>query len=185
MSASTASACANCGLSLDEHEGGFVHSHNGAKVCPMLSGVATPSPPPSFPELVAQLVELTDQRQHIADRIMEVEDLLTAAMRGADVWYVEVPGLPPIKRHGGKKRSSWDHEAVFTTLRLLAREPRHRKMADPEAGEIESPEEAVARHIKECAYVAYWRAGDLKARGVQPDQFCEVSYGRQTIEVIR
>lgn len=140
----------------------------------------------TFPELVAQLVELTDQRQHISDRIMEVEDLIVAAMAGAapPVWFVEVSGLPPIKRHGGKKRTAWDHEAVFTTLRLLAYDLDYRKSIDG-TGEIESPEEAVVRHIKECAYVAYWRAGDLKARGVQPDQFCEVSYGRQTIEVIR
>ena len=140
---------------------------------------------PAFPELLAQLVELTDQRQHISDRIMEVEDLIVAAMAGTKppVWYVEVPGLPPIKRHGGKKRTAWDHESVFSTLRMLVRDPQHRKSSDHETGEIESPEEAVVRHIKECAYVAYWRAGDLKARGVQPDQFCEVSYGRQTIEI--
>ena len=146
---------------------------------------ATSLPKSEFAELVAQLLELIDQKRAITDRIVEVEDLICATMAGAQRWMVEIPGLPPIKRHLGNKRTAWQHEDIFTELRLLVRDPKWRVCVDGESGEIESPVEAVARHIQRCAHVDYWRVEDLRKRGLHPDEFCSVSYGRQTIEVIR
>ena len=143
-------------------------------------------PKTEFVDLVAQLMELTDQKRAITDQIIEVEDLLVSTLRHANLWMVEIPGLPPIKRRGGKRRTAWQHEDIFAELRMLVRDPKWRLGSlGRESGEIESPEEAVARHIQRCAHVDYWRVEDLRKRGLHPDEYCSVSYGRQTIEICR
>lgn len=135
-------------------------------------------------DLVAQLIELRDQHRAIGDRMREVEDVLIEAMAGIDLWYVEVPGLGVVKRHSGKKRTQWQHDDLFTEVRLMARQPENRIMVDAEAGEIESEGEAVARILREAAHVDYWRLTNLRRLGLDPDQFCRTIPGRPTIEIV-
>lgn len=133
-------------------------------------------------ELVTELVSLRTQRQDLSDRMTDLEDRLAEAMAEIGAWTVEVPGIGLVRRHGGKRRTVWQHEALFSILRQLAADASHRIVV-ADTGEIEGEGEAVMRHLRQCLQPAYWRSGALKSRGIDADEYAVVSYGRQTVEL--
>lgn len=105
---------------------------------------------------------LREQRDHIVAAIV-------AAMPSK---VVELPGVGSLERKKGNDRRRWDHE---TLLRVVLARSRDERRADPETGEYEDAGEAAVRVLAECAHVDYWRAAALKARGLDPDEYCESS----------
>lgn len=85
-----------------------------------------------------------------------------------------VEGVGTFERHGGKKRTSWDKEALLSAV-------LDSRMADSETGEFfdESPLDKV---------LAVWNLGVprttvLKVRGIDGDQFCETEPAPWSIQL--
>jgi hypothetical protein len=51
-------------------------------------------------------------------------------------------------------------------------------------GEIESEAEAHVRTLFECMAPSYWRVGALRSLGIDANEYCETTWGRQTIQFI-
>lgn len=131
--------------------------------------------------LAEELVALKADRKDLDLKIQEVEDALVDAMAEDRQWEVEVPGIGVIKRHGGKKRSTWRHEDLWRAVTTYAR--NHRKV-DEETGELEAEWESVSRNLRAAAAPSYWRKTALAPMTIDPDEYCSTTVGRQTIEVV-
>lgn len=86
---------------------------------------------------------------------------------------VTVEGVGTVERLAKITRRNWDSEEL---LRLIVRDA----LVDQETGEIpSSPMEAVDRVMTEIKAVVpftgstSWRVGELKKRGIDPDEWCE------------
>jgi hypothetical protein len=128
-------------------------------------------------ELVAELHRLRLLVKDIQLQADEVEDALVDWMAERGLWSLETP-QGAVQRHGGTKRSKWDHGAVLDALRRYAQENPH----DPETGERDLAH-ATYKAITECAGIGYWRTGALKARGIDPDEYATKSEGRSTVVI--
>lgn len=88
---------------------------------------------------------------------------------------VEVPGVGFLQAQKGGERKGWDHEGLIRTVVARGRDERR---IDPETGEaLESEAEAVVRALVECAGIRDWRTTKLRARGVDPEEFCTTTWG--------
>lgn len=128
-------------------------------------------------ELVAQLHRIRLLIKDITLQAQEVEDALVDWMAERGLWKLESP-LGAVERHGGTKRAQWKHAEVLDALRRYAQA----NPANPQTGEIDLAD-AIYRTIKECAGVSYWRTGALRARDIDPDEYCERSIGRPTVTI--
>lgn len=118
-------------------------------------------------ELAHLHVTLTKANQQLATIRTLVEAALVDVMPDKRI---ELDGLPPLERRQGTDRKGWDYEAVVSAL---AREAQGDLMALLEA-------------IKECAPMTpsmQWRVGALRKHGLDPDEFCTTSPGRQSIQI--
>lgn len=88
---------------------------------------------------------------------------------------VEIEGVGVIQAKKGAERKGWDHEGLVRLVVALGRDERK---IDLETGEaLESEADAVVRALVECAGIRDWRTTKLRSRGIDPDEFCSVSYG--------
>jgi hypothetical protein len=74
----------------------------------------------------------------------------------------------------------WDHDE--TTKHVVARALDDRQVNEA-TGEIEPSWAAVARAIRECGGIGYWRTGALKQRGLDPDEFAEITSRTPTVRM--
>lgn len=87
---------------------------------------------------------------------------------------VEVPGVGMVERTTRADRKQWDGEALRSAV-------LDSRLVDPETGEVadESPLDKIL-HV--------WNLGAprvtaLRARGIDPDEFCRVEFGARTIRM--
>lgn len=128
-------------------------------------------------DLGLALDELRTARSELDVVLSSLEAEVVRAMGKG--WEAHIDGLGGIKVHGGKKRTKWLHDDLFP---LALRQARDR---GPLPGTEESEGETVLRIVRSAVQPAYWRAKVLKGWGVDPDEFCEVSWGRKTVEIVR
>lgn len=122
---------------------------------------------------------LTKTQRALSAVARSVEDDLVAIMPERQA---TIEGLGTIEKHGGADRKKW--ESVDLAQRLV------RDALDPEhTGEIpSSPAEAVAAAVSTLLACAPftgsmgWRVRALRDRGIDPDEWCEVTPGRITIQ---
>lgn len=116
--------------------------------------------------------------QLVADvRMLRSRVEQTVAKR-ADTKIVEFPGgTAEIK--AGAKRTQWDNDLLYSHVVARALDERQVNEA---TGEYESEGAAVARVLGECARPS-WRLTPLRARGIQPDDFCHVEWGAPSVIV--
>jgi len=95
---------------------------------------------------------------------------------------VEVPGLPVFERRKGTDRKSWDSEALLSRVVRVA-------LTDPTTGEVESDPAVVREQLVSVlsAVVPFtgslgWRVRALRDLGIDPDEWCETSPGRVTVQ---
>lgn len=140
-------------------------------------------------ELRKAIVRLDDQRQLLAEigewerlvygldglRVL-IADLQTLARSVEDdaialmpTKRVELEGLAAEKRSGSKV-THWDDDAVLKALLDKA--------------EIGTPLE-LGREILRAGAVSYWRKGVLRELGVEPDELCDSTPGRPTLQLTR
>lgn len=131
--------------------------------------------------LAALLAAVRHTRATLAFVESEVETLLAKAMPSATL---AVEGVGVLERRGGTKRRNWDHPRLAS---LLAARVGDRRF-DPGTGEeLARPPAVLAQDVADeflaCAGVSYWKAGALKARGLDPAAFCEEEAGRATVGI--
>lgn len=133
-------------------------------------------------QLARQLDRVREARGTLADVEADlIERIANLVGVGGHVDAPDVDEHWVVKRRPGTKE--WDHDALHRVM--LARGRDARRM-DPETGEVlESEGEAVARVIRECAGIGYWRVGDLKRYGVDADEYRVTQPGRLTVEAVR
>lgn len=116
------------------------------------------------------LARLRDIKQDAARAYDEVErHLLSIAGEKS----YEIDGLGVVEIKGSPKRSAWRHDELIPVIVARALDERQK---DPETGEIlEREAEAVARVMRECIGFGAGKVTGLRARGIQPDEFCTES----------
>lgn len=88
---------------------------------------------------------------------------------------VEVEGVGILQAKKGGERKGWDHEGLIRVVTAMGRDERR---IDKESGEpLESEADAIVRALVECAGIRDWRTTKLRARGIDPDEFCSVTWG--------
>lgn len=131
--------------------------------------------------LAALLHTVRQSRATLAFVESELETNLARIMPASTI---AVAGVGVLERRAGKKRTSWDHTRLAS---LLAARVGDRRF-DPATGEeLSRPPAVLAQDVADellaCAGLSYWKTGALKARGLDPGQFCEEEAGRTTVGI--
>lgn len=120
------------------------------------------------PELCAEILAmLRDVKADAARAYSAVEQTVIAA---AGKKSYEVPGLGMVEIKKSTKRSAWRHDELVPVIVSHALDERQ---FDPDTGEaLEREAETVARVLRECVSFGAGKVTGLRARGIQPDEFC-------------
>lgn len=135
------------------------------------------SEPASLADLALALDELRTARGELDTVERDLQAAIVRSM--GDRWEAHIDGLGGIKVHGGKKRTKWRNDDLFSLALRRARE------RGPLPGTAETEGETVLRIVRAAVQPAYWRARVVKGWGVDPDEYAEVTWGRKTVEVVR
>lgn len=118
-------------------------------------------------ELARSFVALHDAKRRLDLIHRTLEEALAEAL---PFGVTEIPGLPPVEKKQGRERTKWDPDAVIAALARRARGDLLTLLDD----------------IKACAPITpsmQWRVGALRKHGLDPDEFCQTSPGRVSIQV--
>lgn len=131
---------------------------------------------PTLARQLAVAKELTDAARGVQSQIEKACARALRDTRGI----VEVPGLGTIERHGGKKRTEFDHPAIVSKLAEKAHD------LAMETGE--HPADVAARIVADAAGMdtasASWRATSLRKYDIDPDKYATVDYGQPTVQLV-
>lgn len=131
--------------------------------------------PNSWEQAVEILHHLRLTRQTLATAESIVETLAARMMRDAGIRDPkEVDGIGVVQVRRGSNRKAWQHDD-------LAKQVIDTHLTDTD-GEIPTPWE-VRDWLLEALAPSYWRAGVLKSLGIQPDEYCETTPGRHTVQI--
>lgn len=158
--------------------------------------------PSALGELHQIIGALDQQRQMLSDRgdldglslgldqlrtlLADLRDLAqlveadVANMMPAKTW--EVEGVGTLERRTSAVRKSWDWDRLLPTLIRLSIDPE-------QTGEMPDAPELIARFSQLVADVIGVtpskgpRVAALKSLGLQPDEWCEASPGRTTVQI--
>lgn len=125
-------------------------------------------------DLARALAYLRDLKQDAATIYTDVE----ARYLGSLEEYgqrVEVPGLGLVETHRRTKRTGWDHDALVADV-LDAAAGDDRTIDDLD------PWEAVAA-LRECISFGAGKVTGLRARGLQPDEYCKETPDGWTVQL--
>lgn len=97
---------------------------------------------------------------------------------------VTVEGVGTVQRRAGSMRRKWDSEELLRRLVFQT-------LADPDTGELRARDalgavDEVYRLVLDVMPVTPsmgWRTTALKARGFDPDEWCEATQGKPTVQV--
>lgn len=118
-------------------------------------------------DVAVALVELADVKRRAARAYDEAERryLILAPEKR-----YEVPGVGLVEVSKRTKRTGWRHAELLPVLVARALDERQ---LDEESGEYEREASAVARVLRECVSFGAGKVTGLRARGIQPDEFCD------------
>lgn len=127
-------------------------------------------------DLARLLVAIRDARAALASFADDVSrDLLV--LMGDKKMVVE--GVGEVEAVKSTKRTKWENGTLARKVIALAYDERQ---FDEQTGEYEEAGAAVARVLLECARPS-WRLGPLRARGIDPDEYCTVDEGVFTVRL--
>ncbi len=115
-------------------------------------------------DLARALAALRDLKQDAATVYSEVEQRYLDHLEDYGD-RVEVPGLGLVETHRRIKRSGWDHDALVRDV-LDAAAGEERSTADLTGWEA-------AQALRECISFGAGKVTGLRARGLQPDEYCK------------
>lgn len=135
-----------------------------------------------LPGLAALLQAVRRARATLAFLESDTETLV-AGLMASNV--VVIPGVGVLERRGGRKRSAWDHARLASLLAVRVADQRR---VDPDTGEIlPRPPGRLAQDVVDellaCAGLSYWKVGELRARKLDPADYCEEEAGRSTVGI--
>jgi len=129
-------------------------------------------------ELAGFLDRLRSHKREVTDLERIIEQRLAEAM-SQDI--VNLDDDVVIERRRGTKRTRWQSEAVLAQLGIQAR-------VDAD-GVVQPPDEQFTRlyeAVQECCPLTAslsWRAGALRERGIDPDEYAATEPGRVSVAV--
>lgn len=126
----------------------------------------------STEDALRELALLTDANR-LLGQIRSLTEQAVAEQMGPGIYTVE--GVGSFERHGRKNRKTWDREA-------LLRDVLDTRLVDEATGEVTDP-----TPLDKVLHV--WNLGAprvtaLRARGLDPDEYCASEWGGWSIEVI-
>lgn len=106
----------------------------------------------------------------------QVRDEFAAKLAGAmPEKRMTVTGVGTFEKHRKSSRTRWEKDDLLRAV-------LDTRLADPESGELR--EETETDKILDVWSLGAPRLGALRARGLDPDEFCSVERGAMTLEVI-
>jgi hypothetical protein len=90
-----------------------------------------------------------------------------------------VMGVGTFEVHRKSDRKSWDKDDL---LRVVL--DSRLEVPDPVTGEFTVKDESQLQKVLDVWNLPAPRTTALKARGIDPDEFCEVQYGKLTLQVV-
>lgn len=136
-------------------------------------------------ESLARLLDMLYRTKTIlGDTCQYVEDLLVDAMPNKTL---EVEGIGVLTSRTGAKRTKWDHDSLTSkAAEKMAEqlEAEEGEMVWRDTGEGVNPRSLLAELLREFRTMATpsWKLTGLRQHGIDPDEYCETSWGRKTIE---
>lgn len=124
------------------------------------------------------LSRLREHRRAVSDLERDVEQRIAAGM-GQDI--INLGDDVVLERRRGTKRTKWQSEQVLAQLGIQARVDADGVVQPPD-GQFTRLYEAVQDCCPLTASLS-WRAGALRERGIDPDEFCESAAGRVAVAV--
>lgn len=135
---------------------------------------------PDIDGLAMLLAMIRRAIRQLQDAAVFVEDELVKVMPGKTR---EVVGLGVIEMHTGAVRKGWDKEGLTQALiHVLAHELPD--LINPETGEQINLVQMVERLVTMFTDAATpsWKVTGLRKYGIDPEDYCETSWGRKTIQ---
>ncbi len=143
-------------------------------------GLQAPLRAPRREQMVmATAIEIAQQLNTVREKIKalraqeaELEESLAAEMPEK---LLQVPGVGVFERNKKDDRKAWDHEGVFSSLlaKIRAGEVKRATLEITEDGEmVEEDDVALTYRVLSSCARPEWRVTDLRAYGIQPDEFC-------------
>jgi hypothetical protein len=126
-------------------------------------------------ELATELYAIRSEIAALKLREQDVEDRLAAEMPEKRL---EVPEIGVFERRTASSRKQWQHDDLRREV------VKHAERIVTEDGEIESEAEAQIRTLFDCMAPSYWRVGALRTLGIDAGEYCETTWGRQTVQFI-
>jgi len=132
-------------------------------------------------EIATELYAVRSEIAALRLREGELVDRLAAEM---ETDRLELEDIGVFERRRKADRKSWDHESLRSELLRKVRSLEPQKTMDLATGEVfqEDPTEQAFRIIFDCARPE-WRVRPLKALEIDPDEFCQTSYGGYSIQL--
>ncbi|MFL6047897.1 MAG: hypothetical protein ACJ72M_22650 [Propionibacteriaceae bacterium] len=127
-------------------------------------------------ELGTELDAVCDEIENLKRRRDDLIDRMAAVMT-EDLFRIEALGKT-FKRRRKADRKHWQTDELRSEVWK-----RTQRRVDLETGELESEAEAQVRTLTECARLE-WRLNPLRELGIDPDEFCEVTRGGWTIQIL-
>lgn len=122
------------------------------------------------------LFDLRESRKKLAEIEASVEAIAAQRMSAPKV---EWPGFIA-ERKGGLDRKHWEHDRLaWACIADLTQVD----------GVIDDADAALVASVRDrllnCAAISYWRTGQVKQLGIDPNDYCETTKGRRTVQVSR
>lgn len=131
--------------------------------------------------LAELLANLRHAKDVLADAAQYVEDELIKAMPHKEEI---IDGIGEVSYHTGAKRTGWDKEALIpVATHAIARNLPN--LIDPATGEVVDHIAFTSGIVNDWCALATpnWKVTGLRAVGINPDEFCEVTWGRKTVDM--
>lgn len=109
----------------------------------------------------------------------QLEDEIVKVMRTKEE---QVPGLGTIEMRTGSSRKGWDKDGLNRALtQVIAGDLT--PVANVETGEVIAPQRIVETVLSQYLVAATpnWKSTGLRQFGINPDDYCEVTWGRKSI----
>jgi len=125
------------------------------------------------------LFELRNAQRQVGDLVRDAEDRLADMM---PTKIMELPGLPAFERRRGSTRRKWQSEDLAVLVMRRTLDPAGTGEVD--VASYEAARRVVDALVKVAPFTGSmgWRSKALKEMGVDPDEWCESSPGRVSVQ---
>lgn len=156
---------------------GGVHPELASLIVGLVESYVADSCPASFPEeLAVAWLEVKEASDQLSIVCKQLESRLAAAMKNK---VMSLDGIGTFEKAPAVSRKSWDHPLLAQKIVAKALDSRQ---IDSETGEVEDRAEVATKALLSTAGISYWRVGEVKKLGIDPDQYCDKEYGAPRVK---